>query len=149
MIRTVKVIIPVLLLAQVLVACGWARWHRAPLEKKAEWIAEKVADKLDLTDDQKTKLNSIRDEIVAKLKESRPSHMKMGEEMIAQVRSEKIDTEAIKAKMDEMDKKRDETRNFVIDKVAEFHAILTPEQRTKAAELLEKFHSRMMKHRGR
>jgi Spy/CpxP family protein refolding chaperone len=44
---------------------------------------------------------------------------------------------------------RQEMKEFMMDEMIKFHAILTPEQRNKAADKMKNFHERRNKHEGR
>ncbi len=48
-------------------------------------------------------------------------------------------TEEVMDLMKQNDAKRDEMRSFMLDEVAKFHSILTPEQRNKAVDKMKEF----------
>lgn len=132
-----------LLVAGFFVACG--HFNRT-LSGRAEFITSRMASKLDLNADQTSKLNAMRDEIVHKIQSSTEERNKIHAEFTALVRSDRIDP----AKLSELREKRtrlhNEVEELISRKIVEFHAILTPEQRAKAAEFLEKFHEKMREH---
>lgn len=131
------------LFALPVVAFNCRKWSKKPIEERAEHIVKKITKKLDLTDAQKTVLEKIKTEAVAKIKASEQNHKQLAGGLIEQIKSEKLD----KAKIKELQKKRSammaEFEDFMIEKISEFHAVLTPDQRTKAAEYLEKFRNKM------
>lgn len=114
--------------------------HSSP-EGRADWIVGKVSRQLDLTDVQKAKLEEVKKlvlEIRAKKVGDRDAHFKVAKE---QILSAKLDRSVIRKAIQDRQADFDKDFDPVFDKVAEFHASLTPEQKTKAVELIEKFHS--------
>lgn len=117
--------------------------HKSP-EERAEWMAKRIAKELDLNDSQKQVLNKIKEDVVAKHKADKANHAANFKELTALIRSEKIDN----AKLAELRKRHQQHRESMeamfVEKALELHKVLTPEQRNKAADLLEKH----MKHFG-
>lgn len=98
------------------------------------FMMKKITDDLNLTDQQKTEVDKIREEIKAKreeMKKNRVSHKKDFENAFKQ---DRLDKETLKSIMQKRDAEKEEMRDFMLDKLIKFHAILTPEQRTKAVE---------------
>lgn len=127
------------------IGCRKARWFRAPIEKKVAWIAEKVENYLDLTDEQRKTSTKIKNEIVAKVKEMKKHKLEMADYALAQIKKEKLNEDEINQKLDEKEPHRKEMRRFFVKKIVEFHAILTPEQKVKLAEKLTKLKKRFHK----
>lgn len=103
------------------------------------FIMGKLADELDLSAEQKTQVDKIRDEIKAKMderKKDRENHMQEMEQMF---RSDNFDKQKALDFAKQRDAERDEMRSFMIDEMAKFHSILTPEQRNKAADKMKEF----------
>lgn len=125
-----------LLAASVFVYCRpWK--HKSP-EERAEWMTKRITKELDLNDSQKQTLAKIKDELLAKYKADKPARDAIFQEMTAVVQAESID----KTRLQDLKKRhvaqREAMENLFMDKVVEFHKVLTPEQRTKAAKSLEK-----------
>jgi Spy/CpxP family protein refolding chaperone len=106
---------------------------------KLGFMLEMVVKDLDLNDQQKSEVEKIKNEIKVKMdakKEARKNDM---DEMEKMFRSDNFD----KTKALEMSKKhdadREEMKSFMIDEMAKFHAILTSEQRNKAADKMKEF----------
>lgn len=127
-----------LLLLLSAVVLGNCRGHK-DFEKRIEWVASKLNSKLDLDETQKTKLDRIKAELIAKHKENRPSHGAFSKEMAEQIRLEKIDIKVLDKIGSDRDAKHAEMRKFFNVKLVEFHAVLRPEQRQKLADLVQKF----------
>ncbi|MCE9499221.1 MAG: Spy/CpxP family protein refolding chaperone [Leptospira sp.] len=136
-----------LVLGGVLFGFGCSRhWHNAPIEKKAEWIVKHLSKDLDLDEKQIQETNKIKDELLKKKEEIKGFRGKMFNELISQVKNEKIDQLKLKALTDEKTARDNEMHKVLIAKFTEFHAILKPEQRVKLAEKMEKFKGKIDRH---
>jgi periplasmic protein CpxP/Spy len=116
-------------------------------EARVEKIANKISKHLDLNDKQKVELERIKKEIIEKkksLREKSPNESR--EQLIGMIRTEKMDLAKAKATMDISYANRKEMGDFMIEKLVEFHAILTPEQRTKFADKMESFSKKMKRY---
>ena len=114
-------------------------------EEKAEKFANRVAWSLSMTDDQKGKFKGIVASVVEKTKPYRKEHLDMKNDIVSIIRSESFDKKKVETLTDKRIKDMQELRPFMIDKVAEVHAILTPEQREKVAKFIEKHHRHFAK----
>ncbi len=122
-------------------ASGFRDKHRG--DGNFRFMLEKVAKELNLNDQQQAEVNKIKDEIKAKMDENKQKRKDHMSEMEKMFRSDTFD----KQKVMDMDKmretKREEMRTFMIDEMAKFHALLTSEQRNKAADLMKEKHEKM------
>jgi len=118
----------------ILSGCG----HRSP-EKRAEWMTEKIASRLELNEAQKSQLNSFRDELLDKRRELHKSRMVIKDELINQLGHEKIDQEYLKEVIKKEEARLDETISLFVERLAEFHGSLTPEQRGKLIGLAKEW----------
>ncbi len=125
----------------IISGCG----HRSP-EQRAEWMTEKIASKLELNEVQKKQLNSFKDELMDKKRQLRASRSTIEGELIAQLRNEKIDQEHLKEVIAKEEAKLDEMASTFVTQLAEFHDSLTPEQRTKLTEMVEKWEDHRKRH---
>lgn len=116
--------------------------HKSP-EERANWLVKRISKELELNESQKQALGKIKDEFLAKHRAERPQMQEHVRSLSDLVRAETID----QAKLAELRKKhrahREAMENFFVEKALEFHKILTPEQRAKAADLLQKHFARM------
>ena len=108
-------------------------------ENKAEFMVDYVAETLDLNDDQREHLDQIKDEMLDKAIEMRADKKTMYLELVAQLRSEQIDQERLKAMAADHRIKMETLIDLGIKRLAEFHATLSAEQREKAVDKLESF----------
>jgi len=149
--KSLKLYILIFLIVMVIFAFEGCdrRGFRLPIrrphtEKDADFLLEKFARDLDLTEEQREKLDKIRDEIIEKREERREELRKEHEEfmdkIVALVKSDKISKEQIYEILEIRDEKTKEMNDFLIDKLIDVHEMLTTEQREKIAEKLETFH---------
>ena len=120
---------------------GWK--HKSP-EERAEWATKKITKELDLNDAQKQVLQAIKSDLLAKLAAHKSERDAQLQQFTALIRQDSID----KLKLGELKKKhqqmRDKAEDLFLEKIVEFHKILTPEQRNKSADLVQKYMSRFM-----
>lgn len=115
--------------------CGYG--HGQLKEKHLTYITKKLASKLDLDDAQKAKLETIKTELAAKLGSFKGVRKDVQLELVAQLKAEKFDDQKVNKLLENKEKEWVETRKFLTVKMAEFHALLKPEQRKKLAALIE------------
>lgn len=111
-------------------------------EKRAEKLVSKLTDELDLDKKQEEHLVKIKDEILAKGKEHKKYRKSVKDEILVQIKSEVVSEDKLNSVFESHEPYRKEMRQLMIVKFAEFHKTLKPEQRTKLAELVEKFSKR-------
>jgi Spy/CpxP family protein refolding chaperone len=92
-----------------------------------------------LNESQQVQLDQIKDELVEKGIQMHADRAAMHAELAAQLRSEEIDQGRIKAMVTERRVKMEELIDLGIERLAEFHKTLTPEQREKLVAKLESF----------
>jgi protein CpxP len=133
-------------IAGVIAACivigGCARRHflsKSP-EKRAEFIVKRLTRTLDLTKEQVERLNTIKDEILARSRNFKSDRKALFNQAIALVKSDKLDKNALNNWISRREQIRNELKPFIVDKIIEFHDMLTPEQKNKLAEKMEKLH---------
>ncbi len=134
-------IIILLCLTGILIIAGCARhqFYRASPEKKAEMIVKKITKELDLNEQQQTKLNQIKTDLLNKHTELHVTGGEFIDEIRSQISFSQIDQDKLNAIFKEKEDQFREMRTFAISKLAEFHAMLTPEQRGKLIEHMDKF----------
>jgi Spy/CpxP family protein refolding chaperone len=112
--------------------------HKSP-EERITKISEKIADKLDFTDQQKVLLGDITTELKKDFAEEKAYKQSMQGDFKAMLLAPDLDKakikEAIKARQARMDSKVDK----YLDKVAALHKTLSSEQKAEIIEKLEKF----------
>ena len=134
-------LVPITLIAAIsFVGCGrhgyFHRFHR----NVPDMIVKHISKELDLNDAQKTKLKALVAEIQAKHEELRTGKAEQVEQFTNEIRKDTLDLDRINQLIDEKHEAMAEMRPFMIEKLTEFHAMLTPEQRNKLADKMEAFH---------
>jgi len=115
-------------------------------DRGAAFMLDYMVEALDLNEDQQAMASSFKDEIMAKVKGMHSGKKQMHDEIKAQLAGKSIDKLRVKALVAEHRAGMDEVIDLVVDRVAEFHATLSPEQRTKLINKLEKFEKRHRRH---
>ncbi len=119
------------------VGCQHGGGHRG-----ADFMVDYMTEVLDLTEDQEAMADAFKIEILAKAKEMHADKKQMHAEIKTQLSSEAIDTEHVKALMIEHRKGMEVVANMAVDRIAEFHATLSPDQRAKLIKKLDKWQDR-------
>ncbi|HQY52876.1 MAG TPA: Spy/CpxP family protein refolding chaperone [Ignavibacteria bacterium] len=113
------------------------------------FIIDKISEKLDLNASQKTQVERIKAQIKEKMESQKPDRESMMKEFSEEFTKSTLDKNSILDHMKKNESKKEEMKTFMIDKLVEFHAILTPEQRVKAVELMIEFKEMKDKHQPR
>ena len=136
--RKQKLWIPIILLVTIsgmaLTACG--RHYHDP-EDRADWVAHKISKKLDLTDEQKLKLEDVKNEFMLYHKEQRANRVAMIDKLIAEVKKPAVDQTVLLAMVNDYTSRVEQMAPNVIAKLALFHQSLTEKQKQELVEKLE------------
>ena len=138
--KTFRVVVGTLVLAGALVGAGCHR-HHTPSER-ADWMTSKIAKHLDLDDQQKAKLMAVRDEMVAARAESQQEHKAIMEDVIAQVKSDRLDQAKLTQLMERHQAEQKRVMQRLLPKAADWHATLRPDQKAEAVEHIRKWMDR-------
>ena len=135
----------ILVLLVLLMACHTKAshcWLDNNPEKKARWITKKIAGELDLTEAQKDTLNRIKDELLAKILVYRNNKEaeNIYQQVLTIIKRDTLDRKLLWQLSEEKMQHIDEIRALMIDKLAEFHAMLTPAQKEKLARKLDRLY---------
>jgi Spy/CpxP family protein refolding chaperone len=102
------------------------------------FMMEKITKDLNLTDQQKTDIDKIREEIKTKM-ESRKKDTQSGMDDFANAfKQDKLDKETLKAIEQNRESDRQDMKDFMMDELIKFHDILTPDQRNQVVEKMKK-----------
>jgi len=110
-------------------------------EKMGKAMIDHLSEELDLTRDQKTKVEQIHTEIKAKHDEMCERKQSVMSEFLNEMKKDSLYQQKLAAMMDEKYQHFESLKPFILEKITEFHAILTSEQRAKLATKLEEFHN--------
>ncbi len=120
---------------------GSGGWHRSP-EQKMDYVKSKLTEKLDLNETQIVTLDRIADEIIAEHQELSSNRGAFKEDFLALLEKESVSPEELKSLFDTKKPVIEDMMGWASVHIAEFHSVLTPEQR---ATLIEEIKS----HKGR
>lgn len=146
--RKIRFIIPVLVLAFILTSVFGIVYAKKKFRDGPDgFLMGMIVEKLDLNSDQKAQVEKLRAEIREKMDAKKDNRESMIDEFANEFKKDNMDRNKLK----ELDQKREqnmqEMKDFMMDKMIQFHNILTPEQRIKAVdamkEMKDRFHDRM------
>ncbi|MDX1486778.1 MAG: Spy/CpxP family protein refolding chaperone [Acidiferrobacterales bacterium] len=107
-------------------------------ERVAKIMVDHTARKLELSDQQKARLFDVATVALEFHADMKKDEKQLRQEWLTMYHSDKLDTDRINAVLTEKEEIfRRYSRRLVAD-IAEFHSTLTPEQKEKILELLEK-----------
>lgn len=106
--------------------------------QQLEFVFDYLEEVLDLDKAQQEKLAAIKKELTVKLAALKDTREKLHPMLKEQLASEKINTTVIKQAANEHRLQLDGAIDLAVDRLAEFHALLTPAQREKLVVKLEK-----------
>lgn len=123
---------------------GCRPWkHKSP-EERAEWLVKRINKELDLNDSQKQTLQRIKEELIAKHNAEKPQIQQQFSELNQLIRAETLDQAKLKELRKRHQAHREAMEALFVEKVVEFHKVLSAEQRNKAADLMQKHMKRFM-----
>jgi periplasmic protein CpxP/Spy len=111
------------------------------------FLSERIVKELNLNDQQKKEVEKIRDEIKTRMQEKKKSRQDTRGEMEQMFRGDTFDKQKALELAGKRDADREEMKIFFIDQAAKFHAILTPDQRNKAADKMKEMREKKGRHR--
>jgi len=124
----------------VLIAVGlltFAGCKRHGHHKGAEFMVDYVSEVLDLTDAQRTDLDQIKEEFMAKAEQMHADKGAMKADILAQLEKEEMDAGELQRIAALHRARMDEFIDLGIHRLVEFHKTLTPEQKAKLVQKLE------------
>ena len=128
----------------IVVPLSMAACHlRQSPEEKTEWMTHIIAKRLDLNEQQKAKLDAVRDEVLRSWKETRDERRAVIDDLIAQVSKDQMNQAHLLQLFERKQGLFRQAVPGVIAKAADFHATLTREQKVKAEELLKRLKEKM------
>lgn len=125
---SVSVVSVVLIGLAVAGSQAWDGWHPTPEEKIAH-IKAGIAEKLDLSETQKITLDRIAEDILAEHQELAADRQTFKTRFMDTLRKERVDPQELKSLFDTKKPVIDSVMQMAAEHIAEFHGVLTPEQR--------------------
>ena len=106
---------------------------------KGERIEAYLADELDLTPEQRDIVHQIHADLHQKHEEMRQVKEQTFETVMSQLKQDQMDSQILRKSVEDMQPHIKEMLLLFADGLAEFHASLRPEQRTKLVAKIEEF----------
>lgn len=116
---------------------GWGRHH------DGQYRMDLISEILDLDAAQKEKLRAVHNTMQEGKQAFSQIRLQTLDELLDQVSGESLDQDRIRQMVQRHQSIVDAFAPQVIAKIAEFHAVLTPDQKAKAAEFMTKWKNRM------
>lgn len=137
-----KFIIPVIIAALLITATfGIVMAKKKFADGPNGFMMGMLINKLDLDETQKAQAEKIRDEIHARMQTNMQTNMNDPQTIKEDLASEFVKDNMDKNNLMAIDQKRQQEMNddkeFMMEKMIEFHNILTPSQRQEAADLMK------------
>ena len=118
---------------------------RSP-DKRLEWLKAEIADRLELNENQKTRLDEITNDLLESGKEMHTIRASIRDTVLTELRKNEIDKENLIQVFSENRAKFDDMISMFADRLVEFHQILRPEQRAKLVAEIEKHQAKYEKY---
>ena len=134
--------VAVTLLGLTILSVAACHRHRTATER-AEWMVNKVTKELDLTDQQQAKLIAVKDAFLAARAQGRAEHDALLDEAVAMVSSNQFDQAKALQLLERHQALQRKAAPPIVERLADLHGSLSPEQRAKAGEQLKHFRERM------
>ena len=110
---------------------------RSTPEEKAEFVSERISDKLELNETQQTLLNTLKDKALLAGKSMKDNKTEMKGNLVALISQPSLDHDQITLFMDSAIASMRTNVDDVIPSFIAFHASLTEEQKTQVVEFIE------------
>ena len=101
------------------------------------FMMNKITKDLNLTDQQKTDVDKLKDEIKAKMESRKKDKKDRLDDFGNAFKQDKLDKETLKSIDQQSDADRQEMKDFMMDELIKFHDILTPDQRSQVIEKMK------------
>jgi Spy/CpxP family protein refolding chaperone len=136
--KKLAIILTTVLIGGGLLLSGGCRHGHYNKDSHIEFVIDYLDEVLDLDPTQQALLAEIKKELAAKHIALLDSREKMHPLIKQQLTADRIDTTVVKEAIGEHRRQLDQIIDLAVDRFAEFHASLTPEQRQKLIAKLEK-----------
>lgn len=110
------------------------------------FIIEMLTEDLNLSENQKAQVERLKGEVKEKMESNKP-HMESGlEELAVEFKKDQLDKNKLKELSNKREQNKEDMKEFMMEKLSEFHSILTPDQRSKVVDnmknMKDKFHNK-------
>ncbi|MEO8664426.1 MAG: Spy/CpxP family protein refolding chaperone [Ignavibacteria bacterium] len=130
-----KFIIPLIVIALVLSSiCGIVYAKKKFRDGPHGFMIEMLTKDLNLTENQKAQVERLKGEIKEKMEANKPDRTNDMDDLAIEFKKDQLDKNKLMELANKKDQNKEEMKEFMMDKLVEFHSILTPEQRSKVVE---------------
>ena len=137
MVKKITITGVVLMLLVGLAAFAGCRHHSHA--HRAERIEAYLADELDLNPEQRDLVRQIHSDLHQKHAEMRQAKEETFETVMIQLQQDQVDAQVLRKSIEDMQPHIKDMMVLFADGLVDFHASLSPEQRTKLVAKLEEF----------
>jgi uncharacterized membrane protein len=123
-----------------LAVAGASRYRRSP-EAKLAYLKSELTQTLALTESQQMTLERIADEIIAEHDRLAGTHETFKANLMETLKKETVSADELKALFDTKKPVIDDVMQMAAEHIAEFHNVLTPEQREILADEIQSRHN--------
>ncbi len=103
------------------------------------FMMEKITQDIDLTEQQKSQVQQIKDEVKTKMESRKKDHESSMSDFENAFRQDNLDKTTLDAIADKNKADREEMKSFFEDELIKFHSVLTQAQRNKVADKIKDF----------
>lgn len=133
-----KFIIPLIIAAFLITATfGIVMAKKKFADGPGGFMMGMLIEKLDLNESQKAQAEKIRDEIHAKMQSKNDDRQTMMDDFASEFSKDNMDKNKLLELHQNRQQEMNENKEFMMDKMIEFHNILTPAQRQEAVDLMK------------
>ena len=140
--KKTALLVTTFLLGFSLLLFGGCRHAQGGKEAHLDFVIDYLDAVLDLDATQQAQLDGIKQELLTELEGLEASRKEMRPMLREQLAAAQIDTAVVKQAIADHRRQLDRIAELAVDRLAEFHATLTPEQRQKLIERLDKMEKR-------
>lgn len=133
-----KRIFTLTLMSLVLIGLSVSCKHKNP-EQKAQKITKRIGKKLELTPEQKEKLEKVKNKMLAVLNQKKSTKEDFNKDVKKLLIQSKMSESEIKSLLDKRRNSIDQALPEVLPEIIDFHASLNDEQKEKLVFFVEKF----------
>lgn len=133
-----KRIFTLTLMSLTLICLSVSCKHKNP-EQKAQKITKRIGKKLELTPEQKEKLEKVKNKMLAVLNQKKSTKEDFNKDVKKLLIQSKMSEGEIKSLLDKRRNSIDQALPEVLPEIIDFHAALNDEQKEKLVFFVEKF----------
>jgi protein CpxP len=127
-------------------ACQRATAHNCKngvfAQHKADWIKKELTQKLELTDTQVAEIDRIIETVKAKHAQMHTMPQDLRNDFFNELRKDQLSAEQVRQLFEHRRPAFEQMLTVISEAIADFHAVLTPEQREKFIAELKAHHKR-------